>query len=230
MLRNKGSIEKALAIGVQEEITEYYRWLAIIENGLQMGTLNLRTLASWCREPIEKLKWLGIVLEAAQDFSGCTLISTVNAFRPHGDYPINVLLNNLLGHMIKPLLHFIHNWVYKGQLTDDHKEYFVEEKQKYNEGMEWFERYRLVERNIPNILDKESSKMIFNAGKFRLSVGKTISFLKNRCRCNYSIPIPFIDHEKILSQDIYESSNILSVDFRKWLTAVYDNLSAKLVN
>ncbi len=195
-----------------------------------MGTITLRTLANWCYEPFQKLKWLGFVLEAVQHFSGCTIISVVNSFRPHGDEHIKVLLNNLLRHMIKPLLHFIHNWVYKGQLTDDHREYFVEEKLKYNEAMEWFERYRLVESNIPNILDKESSKMIFNAGIFFSNQGKTISFLKNRCRCNYSIPIPFIDHEKILSQDIYESSNILSVDFKRWITTVYDNLSSTLVN
>jgi len=66
--------------------------------------------------------------------------------------------------MTKPLLHFIHNWVYKGELIDDSKEFFVEEKQKTNEVMEWFEKYRLVESNIPNILDKESAQMIFNAG------------------------------------------------------------------
>jgi len=60
--------------------------------------------------------------------------------------------------------------------------------------------------------------------------GKTIYFLKNRCKCNYSIPIPFIDPQKILSYDIYESSNILSPDFKKWLTSVYENLSSTLVN
>ena len=64
----------------------------------------------------------------------------------------------------------------------------------------------------------------------KINLGKTISFLKNRCRCNYSIPIPFIDHEKILCQDIYESSNILSVEFKRWLTTVYENLSSTLVN
>ena len=125
MLKQKGSIEKVLAIGVQEEITEYCRWLAIIENGIQMGNLSLRTLISWSYEPVQKLKWLGFVLEAVQHYSGFTMISIVNSLRPHGDYHINIFLNNLLGHMIKPLLHFIHNWVYKGQLTDDHKEYFV---------------------------------------------------------------------------------------------------------
>lgn len=132
--------------------------------------------------------------------------------------------------MIKPLLHFIHNWVYKGQLTDDQKEFFVEERPKVTEPLEWFEKFRLVEANIPNILDRESAQMIFNAGNFINKLGKTIYFLKNRCRCNYSIPIPFIDHEKILNEDICESSNILSTEFKKWLTAVYEDLSQTLVS
>lgn len=59
--------------------------------------------------------------------------------------------------------------------------------------------------------------------------GKTIHFLKNKCKCNYSIPIPFINPSKILNYDICESSNILSPEFKKWLTSVYEDLSEKLV-
>lgn len=69
--------------------------------------------------------------------------------------------------MIQPLLQFIHNWMYKGDLIDGNKEFFVEEKQKVNEVVEWFEKYRLVESNIPNVLDKESAVMIFNSGKYK---------------------------------------------------------------
>lgn len=35
--------------------------------------------------------------------------------------------------MIQPLLQFIHNWMYKGELVDQYKEFFVEEKKKVNE-------------------------------------------------------------------------------------------------
>ena len=64
--------------------------------------------------------------------------------------------------------------------------------------------------NIPNILDKDSAVMIFNAGIFIINLGKTIYFLKHKCKSNYSIPIPFINPSKILNYDICESSNILS--------------------
>jgi len=62
-----------------------------------------------------------------------------------------------------------------------------------------------------------------------LTIGKTIYFLKNRCKCNYSIPIDFIDPSKIINYDICESSNILSPEFKRWLTSVYEDLSFKLV-
>ena len=31
-LGGKGTVEKALGLAVQEELNEYYRWLAVIEN------------------------------------------------------------------------------------------------------------------------------------------------------------------------------------------------------
>ena len=80
----------------------------------------------WSYEPMEKLKWLTIILESIQSYSGCQIISIINSYRPHGSQSINDLLNRLLGHMMQPLLQFIHNWVYKGELIDDNKEFFVE--------------------------------------------------------------------------------------------------------
>lgn len=70
---------------------------------------------------MEKLKWLTIILEAIQPYSGSQIISIINSYRPHGSNKINDLLNRLLAHMIQPLLQFIHNWMYKGELIDQHK-------------------------------------------------------------------------------------------------------------
>ena len=80
----------------------------------------------WSYEPMEKLKWLAIILESVQSYSGSTIISIINSYRPHGSEPINELLNRLLGHMVQPLLQFIHNWMYRGELNDEAKEFFVE--------------------------------------------------------------------------------------------------------
>ncbi len=61
-MKDKGSIEKALVVAVQEEMNEYYRWLAVIESSIKLGNITLRKLVKWAYEPMEKLKWLTIIL------------------------------------------------------------------------------------------------------------------------------------------------------------------------
>ena len=83
-----------------------------------MNELTLTRFKMFSYEPLEKMKWLAIVLEAVQHYKGCQIISIINAFRPQGAKIINELLNRLLGHLVQPLLQFIHNWIYRGELID----------------------------------------------------------------------------------------------------------------
>jgi hypothetical protein len=72
--------------------------------------------------------------------------------------------------------------------------------------------------------------MIFNAGNMLFyRVGKTIQFLKDKCSCNFSPSIAFINPTQIINSNICESLNILSAEFKKWLRSVYAELSQKLV-
>jgi len=43
-------------------MNEYYRWLAVIESSIKLNTITLRKLVKWSYEPMEKLKWLTIIL------------------------------------------------------------------------------------------------------------------------------------------------------------------------
>ncbi len=56
--------------------------------------------------------------------------------------------------------------------------------------MEWFDKYNLVENNIPNILDKESAVMIFNAGKF-INYFKVKLFTFSKIDVDVITPYPF---------------------------------------
>lgn len=55
------------------------------------------------------------------------------------------------------------------------------------EVVEWFEKYRLVESNIPNIIDKDSAIMIFNAGIDQ------INFRKNHKLFEEPVPLQLFD-------------------------------------
>jgi gamma-tubulin complex component 3 len=114
----EGAVTRALNLAIKDEMGEYYRWLAIIENMIKNEELTLRKLILWSYEPFEKLKWLAIILETARPFQGCQIISIINSYRPQGSNSINSLLNRLLGHLLQPLFQYIYNWVYRGELID----------------------------------------------------------------------------------------------------------------
>jgi hypothetical protein len=64
------------------------------------------------------MRHLAIILETIGPFEGVHIISIVNSFRPNGLAPIQALLDRILGFLIQPLLNYIHNWVYLGELLD----------------------------------------------------------------------------------------------------------------
>lgn len=63
------------------------------------------------------------------------------------------------------------------------------------------------------MLDYDSAVKIFNAGK-------TIYFLKNHCKIDYNLDVPFFDVKTALSDKLYESTSILSANFKSWLANI----------
>lgn len=80
----------------------------------------------------------------------------------------------------------------------------------------------MEDKNIPNLIDYDSAVKIFNAGK-------AIYFLKKHCKIDYQLEIPFFDVKTALSDKLYESTSILSPNFKSWLTNVSITLSNYLV-
>lgn len=113
-----GTVGKALKLGVSEELNEYYRWIGSMETLAKAGRLTLRKLVNWSYQPEMIIKHLAVVVEAVGPFEGANIISIVNSFRPSGIAPVQALLDRLLGFLIQPLLNYIHNWVYMGELLD----------------------------------------------------------------------------------------------------------------
>mgnify|MGYP001496473436 CR=1 FL=1 len=61
------------------------------------------------------------------------------------------------------------------------------------------------------------------------SAGKTIYFLKNHCKIDYNLDVPFFDVKTALSDKLYESTSILSANFKSWLESVSKTSSNYLV-
>ena len=76
---------------------------------------------------------------------------------------------------------------------------------------EWDNKFDIEEKKIPNLIDYESAVQIFKAGK-------TIYFLKNHCKIDYQLDVPFFDVKTALNDQLYESTSILSPEFKNWLS------------
>lgn len=76
--------------------------------------------------------------------------------------------------------------MYMGVLCDPYKEFFITENEDVSECEEWKKRFTLIKEMIPNILNEEAAIMILN-------IGKSISFLSNKCKVYYDIKVPFIE-------------------------------------
>lgn len=47
----EGAVRRAVRLAVQEELNEFYRWIAIMENLAREGRLSLRKLQVWAFHP-----------------------------------------------------------------------------------------------------------------------------------------------------------------------------------
>lgn len=72
------------------------------------------------------------------------------------------------------------------------------------------------------MIDYDSAVKIFDAGK-------TIYFLKNHCKIDYQLDVPFFDVKTALSDKLYESTSILSPSFKSWLFNVSKTVNSFLV-
>lgn len=115
-----------------------------METLAKSGRLSLRKLHSWSYQPELILRNLAVVVESVGPFEGAHIISIVNSFRPSGIAHVQSLLDRLLGFLVQPLLNYIHNWVYLGELLDERGEFFIHENKRVSESEEWTERFQLV--------------------------------------------------------------------------------------
>jgi hypothetical protein len=96
-----------------------------MEGLIKAKTLSLRRLYVLSFYPEEILRWFAIILDAVEPFNGCHVISIINSYRPSGLAAVDSLINRVLSYIIRPLLNYIHSWIYMGELLDSKSEFFI---------------------------------------------------------------------------------------------------------
>ena len=84
-------VTQSLCFAVQAELTEYYRLLAILESqrtkyNVEDPTnyLNLKKLYLWVQEPLERMKWLAVIIDSVLNLKGGAVCSAINSYVLNG--------------------------------------------------------------------------------------------------------------------------------------------------
>ncbi|KAJ4428063.1 hypothetical protein ANN_24077 [Periplaneta americana] len=192
--KNLGLIGQSLVAALREELTEYYRLVAVLQSQIkqQMDTsvdsplseeqpqchkegLTLCRLAVWTLDPLGRMKCLAAVADACKDKRGGALASCVHGFLQHGNPVIRETVKNLLGAVCKPMYVMLSRWILDGELEDPHGEFFIAADLEVKGDLLWHEKYRVLESMVPSFIPLAQAKKI-------LATGKSINFLREICQ------------------------------------------------
>jgi len=188
-----GAVCRSFCGAIENELDEYYEMLAEIEAQAGMtnyenienaglltakdrNDLTLRKLFVWCQAPLEKLRWLSVLTEAAYNKRGGELLSTIHEFSLHGDKNIRTLVGSVLRRASVPLFDAIRKWVLDGELDDPYEEFFIASCQGITAEDIWEKKYYIRQSMVPSFLAMESH-LIASI----LLAGKTVVFLRKCC-------------------------------------------------
>ena len=188
---NKSLIRTYLIEYFSREMNRFYG----IINSLEGQYLNikqnfsLKSLFILLAQEHERLKWLNIVWDSIvkSGFVGCQIINVVYQFYFIADPMIRTFFENLMKHMVKPLVNYVRFWMVSGELKDEYNEFFIENNENRKIELFWAEKFRIKNDKIPNFWSSETVEKV-------LVSGKTAYFLKIFCGkfdwqascCNFS--------------------------------------------
>lgn len=169
-------VTQSLCFAFQAELTEYYRLIAILETKLQNSdekddSSNLRRIYLWIQEPLERMKWLAIIIDSIYSLKGGAIISSINSYVLHGSPGTKTLLLRLLKEVSAPILTMIKTWMIEGELNDPFQEFFVCMDPEIPDNLIWTNKYDLKHAMIPSFLTNDLAHKI-------LLTGKAVNFIK----------------------------------------------------
>lgn len=181
---NAGLVQRGFCSALQQELSEYYRLLALLEQRQVefTGTSHLLKLKLWCHEPLQRMKWLSILVDAAQSLKGGALVSSVYTFSVNGDPDVSALVKRVLHESSKPIFEMVKTWMTRGEFYDPFQEFFIKTNTSAAKDQLWTEGYALRNDMVPAYLTSAMADKI-------LLTGKSVSFLK-RC-CGYDELLDF---------------------------------------
>ncbi|KAL8136209.1 hypothetical protein AgCh_010706 [Apium graveolens] len=180
-----GTVGQAFCAALQDELTEYYKLLAVLEaqsmnpipsvtESVSSGNyLSLRRLSVWFAEPMVKMRLMALLVDNCKVLKGGAMAGAIHMHAQHGDPIVHDFMKRLLRRVCSPLFEMVRSWVLEGELEDIFMEFFVLGQPVKAESL-WREGYQLRSAMLPSFISQSLAHRI-------LRTGKSINFLRVCC-------------------------------------------------
>ncbi|GAV63976.1 Spc97_Spc98 domain-containing protein [Cephalotus follicularis] len=180
-----GTVGQAFCAALQDELSEYYKLLAVLEaqsmNPIPLVSeaassgnyLSLRRLSVWFAEPMVKMRLMAVLVDKCRVLRGGAMAGAIHLHAQHGDPHVHEFMKQLLRRVCSPLFEMVRSWVLEGELEDIFAEFFVV-SQPVKAELLWREGYRLHAGMLPSFISQSLAQRI-------LRTGKSINFLRVCC-------------------------------------------------
>ncbi|CAL5352041.1 unnamed protein product [Camellia sinensis] len=180
-----GTVGQAFCAALQDELSEYYKLLAVLEsqsmNPIPLVSetassgnyLSLRRLSVWFAEPMVKMRLMALLVDSCKVLRGGAMAGVIHMHAQHGDPLVHDFMRRLLRRVCSPLFEMVRSWVLEGELEDVFAEFFVLGQPVKAESL-WREGYSLHAGMLPSFISQSLAQRI-------LRTGKSINFLRVCC-------------------------------------------------
>ncbi|KAJ7547158.1 hypothetical protein O6H91_08G072500 [Diphasiastrum complanatum] len=183
-----GTVGQAFCAALQEELSDYYRLMAVLEAQLHnpipfMSTvegakgagnyLSLRRLWVWLAEPLVRMRLMAVLVDDCKSLRGGAMAGAIHMHAQHGDPLVRGFMGSLLRRVCSPLFEMVRKWVLEGEIDDLYGEFFVVPQPVKAEAL-WREGYQLQTGMLPSFIPEPLAQRI-------LRTGKSINFLRVCC-------------------------------------------------
>ncbi|KAJ3416035.1 Integrator complex subunit 11 [Chytridiales sp. JEL 0842] len=178
----RGLVRQSFCAGLQQEQREFFEIIASLENHLSKDETNthfatrglsLKRLNVWVNEPLQKLRFFAVLIDASEGVKGGALLSVIYSYVNHGDPFVRNIIEKLLKEVTKPFFNMLGRWIYEGELDDPYSEFFVAHD-KNADGDLWRNAYKLRNEMIPLFMQRSAAKKAF-------LIGKSLNFIRYVC-------------------------------------------------
>nr|XP_023019797.1 gamma-tubulin complex component 3 homolog [Leptinotarsa decemlineata] len=185
--KQRGIICQALIATVSDELSEYYKTVALLQAGatrqgsIERSDTTLKRALFVMHDHHSRFEWLAYIAEQCSDKKGGELITSIHGFLQHGSKCAQEVSERVLKAVCKPLYIMLSRWLLDGEINDPCNEFFIEAKTITSAERLWHDKYHVRQAMVPSFITMSQAKKI-------LATGKSINFLRQICKDGGQLP------------------------------------------